>query len=99
MLVGWEQNLQHMQQQQKPATLDTKSRGVKPSEKAQLVQPSANLSKRQDEERSEDSEDMTIPFDGLHLLECHDMSQYNTVLKLEGFLQHLQWSSVVPVVR
>lgn len=63
------------------------------------MQPSVNLSKRQEEEGSEDSEEMSIPYDGLHLLECRNMSQYDTVLKLEGFLQHLQWSSVAPVVR
>lgn len=72
---------------------------MKPSGEAQLMQPSANLSKRQDGEGSEESEEIPIPYDGLHLLECHDMSQYDTVLKLEGFLQHLQWSSVAPVVR
>ena len=87
------------QQQQKPTVLDTKKRGLKPSGEAQLMQPSANLSKRQDAEGSEDAEEMTIPFDGLHILECHNMSQYDTVLKLEEFLQHLQWSSVAPVVR
>lgn len=94
--IGWEQSMQHMQQQQKPAPLAVKRRNPKPS---QLMQPSASVTRRQDEEGSEDSEEMTVPYDGLHLVECHNMTQYDTELKLEGFLQHLQWSTVAPVVR
>ena len=63
------------------------------------MQPAVNLNRRQNEEGSEDADEMTIPYDGLHLLECHNMTPYDTVLKLEDFLQHLQWSSVAPVVR
>lgn len=86
-----------MQQQQKPAPLHVQK--LKPSAQAQLMQPSASASRQQDEEGSEEPEEMTVPYDGLHLLECHNMTQYDTELKLEGFLQHLQWRSVAPVVR
>ncbi|KAL3135785.1 hypothetical protein ABBQ32_007348 [Trebouxia sp. C0010 RCD-2024] len=95
----WEQNMQHMQQPRKPALLEPRKGYAKPSQKPQLMQPSAYCSRRQNDEGSEDSDEMTIPFDGLHLLECYGMTQYNTVLKLEDFLRHLQWSSVAPVVR
>ncbi|KAL3161280.1 hypothetical protein ABBQ38_009636 [Trebouxia sp. C0009 RCD-2024] len=95
----WEQNLQHMQQPKRPALLEPRKRHATPSQQAQLMQPSASCSMRQNGDGREDSDEMTIPFDGLHLLECYSMTQYDTVLKLEDFLRHLQWSSVAPVVR
>ena len=99
LLTGWEQNLQHMQQPTKPALLEPRRGQAKASKEPQLMQPSANCSRRQNEEGSEDADEMTVPFDGMHLLECYGMAQYDTVLKLEDFLRLLQWSSVAPVVR
>lgn len=91
--------MHHMQQPRKPECLDPRKRNPKPSQEVQLMQPSANCSRRQNEDGSEDSDEMTVPFGGSHLLECYGMTQYDTVLKLEDFLRHLQWGSVAPVVR
>ena len=47
----------------------------------------------------QEAEELTVPFDGAHLLECCGMTQYDTLLSLERFLQQLQWSTVAPVTR
>ncbi len=95
MLSGWQNNLQQLQQ---PHRALPKPK-IKQIPTAQHVQPSANLSKSQKETDHDDPEEMTVPFDGAHLLECYGMTQYDTVLSLERFLQQMQWSSVCPVVR
>jgi hypothetical protein len=95
MLSGWQNNLQQLQRPQH-AMPKPKSKQV-PT--AQYMQPSANLSKSQKEADHHDPEEMAVPFDGTHLLECYGMTQYDTVLSLERFLQQMQWSSVCPVVR
>ena len=62
------------------------------------MQPSGSSSIRS-EGNDHDNGEMTVPFDGTHLLECFGMTQYVTVLSLEEFLHQQQWSSVAPVVR
>ncbi|KAL0027466.1 hypothetical protein WJX77_003640 [Trebouxia sp. C0004] len=92
---SWQDNLQQLQQPQR-ALPKPKPKQV-PT--AQYLQPSANLSKSQKETDYHDPEELTVPFDGAHLLECYGMTQYDTVLSIERFLQQMQWSSVCPVVR
>ena len=93
VLSGWQNNLQQLQQPQRAFP----KLKIKPVPTAQHMQPSANLSQKETDH--DDPEEMTVPFDGAHLLECYGMTQYNTVLSLERFLQQMQWSSVCPVVR
>ena len=95
VLSGWQKNLHQLQQPQR-ALPKPKTKQI-PA--AQQVQPSASLSKNQKETDHDDPEEMTVPFDGAHLLECYGMTQYDTVLSLERFLQQMQWISVCPVVR
>ncbi|DBA80935.1 TPA: hypothetical protein ACH3X2_007155 [Trebouxia sp. C0005] len=92
---SWQNNLQQLQQPQR-ALPKPKHKQI-PS--AQHVQPSADISKSQKEASHHDPKEMTVPFDGAHLLECYGMMQYDTILSLERFLQQMQWSSVCPVVR
>ena len=95
VLSGWQNNLQQLQQPQHALPKPK----IKQIPTAQHMQPSADLSKSQKETDCHDPEEMTVPFDGAHLLECYGMAQYDTVLSLERFLQQMQWSSVCPVVR
>ncbi|DBB08061.1 hypothetical protein WJX82_002982 [Trebouxia sp. C0006] len=90
---SWQNNLQQLQQPQRAFP----KLKIKQVPTAQHMQPSANLSQKETDH--DDPEEMTVPFDGAHLLECYGMTQYNTVLSLERFLQQMQWSSVCPVVR
>ena len=97
--VGWENNLQQMQQRPQPVLLDKKQSKLKPNATAQRVQPSASLRQSQPQQSDDDPDEMEIPYDGSHLLECHGMTQYDTVLNLEAFLRQMHWNSVAPVVR
>lgn len=96
LLAGWQNNLQQLQQ---PQHVLPKAKQPRQAPTAQRMQPSASTSRRQDNDDSLDPEEMTVPFDGTHLLECYGMTQYDSVLSLEKFLQQLHWSSVAPVVR
>lgn len=98
MLAGWQNSLQQLQRRQH---LLPKIEQTKPIQHTQRMQPSTSASRKQEEEEEgcHDFEDVTVPFDGAHLLECHGMTQYDTLLNLEMFLQQLQWSAVAPVVR
>ena len=98
-IVGWETNLQQMQQRQQPATSDRKVKASKPSADAQHMQQNSSTSHRHAPDSNGDPDEMSIPYDGLHLLECHGMTQVDTVISLERFLHQLPWSSVAPVVR
>ena len=97
--VGWENNLQQMQQRPQPVLLDKRQSKPKPNATAQRVQPSASSKQRQTQQSDDDPDEFTIPYDGLHLLECHGMTQHDTVLNLEAFLQQMPTNSVAPVVR
>lgn len=76
-------------------------KGVKPKLSAvpQQLQPSVKSNTRLTKQANDDTDDIEVPYDGSHLLECHGMTQHDTLLNLEGFLQHLEWHTVAPVVR
>lgn len=96
MPAGWQNSLQQLQRRQHPLP---KTKQTKQIQHTQRVQPSTSASRKQEEEDCHDSDDMAVPFDGAHLLECYGMTQYDTLLNLEKFLQQLPWSTVAPVVR
>ena len=97
-LAGWQNNLQQLQQPRQaiPTKKHTKRQ---PSSAAQPLPLRPNATAANNHDSNEALEEMTVPFDGAHLLECHGMTQYDTELQLEKFLQQLAWTSVAPAVR
>ena len=95
--VGWQHNLQQLQQPKVPLPVKKQQTRPRPGSATQDVQPDAKAQRKQASDQ--DAEELTVPFDGAHLLECYGMTQYDTVLSLETFLQQLDWSSVAPVTR